>query len=100
MLTVIHLKQGETLLGLLRVQGSDFPWTQCTFEPTPAFEAVRPLFEHELRVLESRDMDAWSEAYRAIVDLNLNLIDPHTGTEVGEGDFLLHINGNSARLRY
>jgi hypothetical protein len=100
MLTIIHLKRGETLLGVLHVVGSEFPWTRCTFDATPDFEQVRPLFEDELAVLETKDMEAWAASYNKIVALKLQLVDAATGSEVGDGDFLLHIRGDEAWLRY
>jgi hypothetical protein len=100
MLTNIYLKRGDTLLGTLRVVGAEHPWTLCEFEPQPPFEEVRPLFEHEIALLDANDMSAWAEAYQQIAHLNLRLIDASSGNDVGDGDFLLHIRGNEARLRY
>ena len=93
-----QLKRGEELLGVLRSCGSDFPWVVCSFEPTKSFAEVEPLFEVELRLLDADEMEAWESAYGRITSLGLRLIDEEGGEEVGE--FLLHIRGNEAWVRY
>jgi hypothetical protein len=93
-----YLKRGEELLGVLRLTGSDFPWVNCEFEPTAAFAGVQPVFQEELRLLESDNMDAWQMAYDEINALGLQLIVARDETVISE--FVLHIYGNEASFRY
>ena len=41
-----YLKRADTLLGVLELCGGDFPWHEDKFEPTAAFNEVRPLLEY------------------------------------------------------
>ncbi len=92
------LLRGQTRLGVLRLVDVDQPWFECTFEPTAAFEQVRELFYEERRLLEVGDMGAWSSAWERIAAQQLAL-EPLDGS--GRVDeFLLHIDGETARLRY
>ena len=94
----LHLKRGEELLGVLRSRDSDFPWLICEFEAAENFSAVKSLFEEELRLLESDEMDQWQNAYERINALGLKLIDVEVNNEIDE--FLLHIKDREAWVRY
>jgi hypothetical protein len=48
---------GDLRLGALWLSDVDQPWYYCAFEPTPAFEAIRPLFEAANKALRARDFD-------------------------------------------
>ncbi len=98
-LSVVQLKRDQIVLGVLAVRDLDFPWINCAFEPTPAFAEVQPLFEAEAAIGPD-DEDAWIAAYEAIMALNLRLIDAVNGDDLGEGEFLLHIDGDQAQFRY
>jgi hypothetical protein len=95
--------QGETQLGTLVVDDMDMPWFYCDFVPEAAFEAVRPLFEREIAIIEAEtgdvevDQDPWILAWQDIEALGLSLI-----RDKGEpiDRLLLHINGNRAWFRY
>jgi hypothetical protein len=92
------LKRGETTLGTLRPYNTDFPRTNCKFEPTQGFDEIKPLFEEELRLLDAEDFTAFEEAYEKIQALGLSLV-PADGRQIIE-DFLLHILGDEAWFRY
>jgi hypothetical protein len=97
----IELKQGELLLGTLETTDLDQPWVICKFTPTPAFEAVKPLFDAELELIEGSDdleIDAWEMAYSRIDELGLQLV-PVNG-EPSISEFVLHIDGSEAWFRY
>ena len=89
---------GDSVLGMLTLDDLDMPWLCCHFTPTPSFEQVRPLFVAELEVLEGQwDEEQWEKAYAAIVALELRLVGDD-GQIIDE--FLLHIDGDTARFRY
>jgi hypothetical protein len=94
----LHLKRGEELLGVLHQYDLDQPWFTCKFEPTAGFSQVRHLFQEELELLESDQMDEWQIAYERIHALGLKLIDIQSHKEID--DFLLHIQGTEAWFRY
>ena len=94
----LHLKHGEDLLGVLQRYDSDFPWFKCSFEATANFSQVKHLFDDELVLLEANQMDEWEVAYQRINALGLKLVDSETKEEIGE--FLLHIQGSEAWVRY
>lgn len=54
--------RGKELLAELVVTGGDFPWLNARMRPAPGFEAIRPLFEQELRALERIDACARAAA--------------------------------------
>ena len=95
---VFNLMRGNELLGVLRSYEADFPWMNCKFKSTNEFEIVRPLFETELTVLESDDIEKWEESYKPIEKLNLSLLDTDKN-EIIE-NFLLHIQGDEAWFRF
>ena len=90
----------ETVFGRLTLQhdGADMFWHDGTFAPTPAFDAIAPLFVETLRLLEGDEMDAFEVAYERIVALGLGLHPIEGGDPIRE--FLLHIDGGQARVRY
>ncbi len=95
---VWRLVQGEELLAELIVTGGDFPWLNARIRAMPGFEAVRPLFEEELRALEHIDDDlgSWQAAYDRIRRA-VSLLYPE-GRPVPE--FLLHVDGEDAWWRW
>ena len=93
-----QLKQKGKLLGTLRYYESNFPWTNCKFEPTEAFQAVKSLFDEEIELLEKDDIENWEIAYDRINDLSLELINLEDENIIGE--FLIHIEGDEAWFRY
>jgi hypothetical protein len=95
-----HLKQKDVLIGTLRSVDIDFPWINCKFEPTEAFQPLKHLFDAEVKVLnvDPFDLDEWEAAYGAIEALNLDLQCHDNGEQI-EG-FLLHIQADDAWFRY
>jgi hypothetical protein len=91
------LMRGRTRLGVLQVVDVDQPWFVCAFEPTAAFEQVRELFEEEQRLLDADEMDAWSGVWERIRAQQL-VLEPLDHRLRVEG-FLLHVDGQTARLR-
>lgn len=93
-----RLMRGEELLAELAVTGGDFPWLRARVRAMPGFEAVRPLFEDELRALARIDDDlgAWQAAYDRIRRA-ANLHYPE-GRPVPE--FMLHVDGEDAWWRW
>ena len=87
-----------TMLGRLEVLTSDMPWRECRFTATPAFDEYEPLFRAERKLLEDDRMSEWPAAYDRIHALGLSL-QPVAGGSAIE-TFLLHVNGERARLRY
>jgi hypothetical protein len=94
---VYLLKRGEVLIGTLYVEDTDFPWVICRFEPTSAFTPFRPLFDEDIRVGDTEDIEAWDRAYEAIAALGLQLIARESGADWG--DCLLHIQADKAWFR-
>lgn len=68
-----NLFHGERLLGTLTRTDGDMPWELGTFEPVPAFEEFRPLFDRELTLLNADRMDEWETAWGEIAALGLRL---------------------------
>lgn len=56
-----ELRRGDDLLGRMTAYAWDFPWLNCDFEPTGAFEDYRPLFEDEFHLLNPDMDDHWQE---------------------------------------
>jgi len=95
----LELHKGDGLLAVLRnIEPDDWPWYRCDFHAAAAFEQYRPLFDAELRLLETEGAnDEWDKAYGKIEDLHLSLVDP---SEARSTDlFILHVEGNQARFR-
>jgi hypothetical protein len=92
--------QGDKLLGVLTPTGIDQPWFLCDFAATPAWDAVRPVFEASTAAAESHDPDgsAAGQALQAVDDLGITLV-PAGNDSVIE-DFLLHVEGDQARYRH
>jgi hypothetical protein len=91
--STLQLMQGEIILGTLTFKDIDFPWVNCTFEPTPDFNAVKPLFDAELRAQE----DEWDQVYDKIFALGLQLVNHERNQCIDE--FLLHIEDDWASFR-
>lgn len=91
--SILYLKRAKTLLGVLKLSGADFPWHYFKFEPTAAFDEVRPLFDRK-----ETDWDNHERASQQIEALGLRLVDATDGEEV-KNSSLLYIQGHEARLR-
>ncbi|MGK5500681.1 hypothetical protein [Streptomyces sp. URMC 125] len=95
---VWRLRRGEEEVGKLSLEGVDMFWHDCRFEASSGWPALRPLFEASHAAWERQDTDAAVEADEAIYALGLELV-PEDGSEPIT-DFLLRIDGDSARFRY
>ncbi|MBV9468618.1 MAG: hypothetical protein JO316_03520 [Abitibacteriaceae bacterium] len=98
MASTFHLKQNETLLGVLHQDGGDFPWFDARFEPTPAFEEYQPLFARELELLEAEEWEEWDKVYLQFQQSGIYLFDVAEAIRIDE--FILHIKGDEAWFRY
>jgi hypothetical protein len=68
------LVMGDLRLGALWLTDVDQPWYYCAFEPTPAFEAVRPLFDAANQALKTREFDAAAELLEEIAARGVCLV--------------------------
>jgi hypothetical protein len=95
----LHLVREDKLLGTLRPYSSDMFWTDCKFEATDEFQKIKPLFDEELKLVESDEfnVEKWEEIAGKIEDLNLKLISLEDERIIQE--FLLHIKDDEARIR-
>jgi len=73
-----ELIRGETVLGVVTINGGDFPWLYADFAATPAFAEVKPLFDRAAQLLDSDD-ETWEEAYAAVDALGVRLMNLRTG---------------------
>lgn len=89
---------GGTILADLTVDEHDWPWVYAKLAPRPGFDALRPLFEHELTLLDDieNNVDAWEIAYDKIRS-SLTLLFPD-GSEVPE--YLLHVKNDDVWWRW
>ena len=95
-----QLRRNEQLLGTLRQYNVNFPWVECKFTPTEAFQEFKPLFDEEVEFMGSGafDVEEWDAVYRKIIDLNLEIYDLTEKSSITE--FLLHIKDDEAWFRY
>jgi hypothetical protein len=86
------------LLGKLTRTGSDMPWWVGGFDPAPAFESLRSVFDKERELLEAdEDMDAWGQAWE---ELSQGLVLKPLDGRPPITEFLLHIDERTATWRY
>ena len=101
----LQLVRGGVVLGTIepRPPEAGSPWHSGAFEPSPEFESVRELFEHELRLLrenttdDPEQWDEWEAAHEALHDPGLRL-EARDRSFVAE-DILIHIDGPEAWWR-
>jgi hypothetical protein len=87
-----------TALGRVELTSADMFWSEGRFTPTPAFDSIAPLFRAELELLNGDAWEAWEEAYARIDALGLELRPLGGGAPIRE--FILHVDGESAQVRY
>lgn len=73
-------------------------WTDCRFEPSTGWPALKPCIDASRAAWERKDQDAAIAADEAISALGLELVPEGEGEVIR--DFLLRINGDTARFRY
>jgi hypothetical protein len=93
----LGLLRGGVLLGRLTLVGGEQPLLHYRFQATPAFREVEPLFAAELETFQADDLDRWQAEYDKIRAPGLALELPDGG--VYAGDFVVHVEGDKARLR-
>jgi hypothetical protein len=101
----LELVRGNDVLGTIEVKPgeSDLPWYSGAFSPSEKFEAVRGLFEHELRLLrENKNDDAaqwedWEAAHAELHEPGVRLQSPDRTYAADE--ILIHIDGAEAWWR-
>ncbi|MEV6311113.1 hypothetical protein AB0M10_21235 [Streptomyces sp. NPDC051840] len=91
------MRQGVHL-GTLVLARVDQPWFVCGFRATSDWEASRPTVEAWTRAVDGDDEDEMICALEAVDALGLSLV-PVAGAEA-IGDFLIHVEGRTARFRY
>jgi hypothetical protein len=101
----LELFRGDVVLGTIDLKpgDGDLPWRTGSFRPTADFEAVRELFERELRLLranEENDSALWDD-WEAV---HAELHEPGIRLEARDGSYaaeeiLIHINGAEAWWR-
>ncbi|WP_241845124.1 hypothetical protein [Streptomyces silvensis] len=73
-------------------------WTDCRFEPAPAWDELRPLFAASRDAWRQGDREAALAADEAIHAEGLTLVPTTDGALIT--DFLIRIEGNVARFRH
>jgi hypothetical protein len=66
-----ELRKGGAVLGTLTAYGWQYPWLDCDFDATDAFDDYRDLFVGEFRLLDASEREVadweWENAYRKII---------------------------------
>jgi hypothetical protein len=101
----LELVRGNDVLGTIDVKpgDADLPWYSGVFHPSPGFESVRDLFEHELQLLranttdDSAQWDDWEAVHAELHEPGLRL--RNTDTSFTADDILIHIDGTEAWWR-
>ncbi len=91
-------RQGATLARLTGTQ-PDMPWFEAAFEPTPAFEPFRSLFDQWAALLDRPDLDLleWERIAEQVRSLGVRIVSDD-GRTIDE--FALYVRGNRCRFRY
>ena len=100
---VFLLEREGTLLGRLNLLNAQSLAARCTFEPAPAFEPYRALFEEDKALAEQLTYDNSPAAFKragAVQERqSLSLTLRREGGRSGYRDFLLGIDGEHAEFR-
>jgi hypothetical protein len=96
---ILYVYKDDALLATLsNIQLFDWPWYKCSFQPTPAFEPYKALFDRELELLEGNGADEeWFSIYSEIENLSLRLFYPEQPKSTAL--FFLHVDGKTARFK-
>lgn len=94
------LMQGDVHVGTLALDQVAQPWFECRFRPTSAWEPLRPTVEAWTRAVESDDSDEHEiiRALEAVDALKLALVSVPDSETIE--DFLIHVEGDTARFRH
>ncbi|MBL7495275.1 hypothetical protein I6A84_25920 [Frankia sp. CNm7] len=93
-----QLRQGDRLVGTLTLEEIDMFWSDCHFEPAPAWEDLRPLFAASRAAWGRGDEQAALAADEAIFAAGLILVPNGGGDPITE--FLIRIDEETARFRH
>ncbi|AJF70497.1 hypothetical protein [Streptomyces vietnamensis] len=93
-----QLRQDDRLVGTLTLEEIDMFWSDCRFEPAPAWDDLRPLFAASRDAWVRGDEEAALAADEAIHAEGLILVPDEGGDPIT--DFLIRINGETARFRH
>jgi len=101
----LQLFRGDALLGAIDVKpgDGDLPWRSGAFRPSASFEAVRGLFEQELRLLRANEADDsalwddWEEVHAELHEPGIRLEAADKSYTADE--ILIHIDGSEAWWR-
>jgi hypothetical protein len=101
----LELVRGDAVLGTIEVKPgeADFPWYSGAFHPTTDFEAVRGLFDHELRLLranttnDAAQWDDWESVHAELHEPGIRLMAADRSYAADE--ILIHIEGSVAWWR-
>ena len=101
----LRLFRGDALLGMIDVKpgDGDLPWRTGSFRPSADFEAVRELFERELRLLRANESDDsalwddWEAVHAELHEPGIRL--EATDRSYAADEILIHINGAEAWWR-
>jgi hypothetical protein len=76
------------------------PWFEASFAPEPAFEDVRPLFDHAQALVETEpfDAEAWEETWKRVRSLGVRLVPSDGSGDIDE--FAMYVDGATCRFRY
>ena len=97
--STLRLVRGDKFLGtvVLKPIEAGSPWRSGAFTPTPAFQSVKGLFDHELRLLRANtnddpaQWDEWEAAHEELHEPGLRL-ESEDRSFVAE-EILVHIEG-------
>ncbi|MER5877620.1 MULTISPECIES: hypothetical protein [unclassified Streptomyces] len=95
---VWRLCRGHEVVGVLTLEAIDMFWTDCRFEPSNGWPALKPFVDASRAAWGSRDQDAGIKADEAIYALGLELVPDNGGAVIR--DFLLRIDGDTATARF
>ncbi len=101
----LNLVRGGQVLGAIEVKPGEKnqPWHNGDFHPAASFEAVRGLFEQELRLLrantdnEDAQWEEWEAVHEELHEPGLRLESPDASYIADE--ILIHIDGGEAWWR-
>jgi hypothetical protein len=93
-----ELRLNDRLVGTLVVEGQDMYWSECRFQPGPAWEDFRPLNDRAGEAWRRGDREAARAADDAIMASGLVLVPCDGGSFITPT--MVRINGDRARFRY
>jgi len=92
-----ELYRGESLLGIIVHETDDFPTHKGTFYPSGEFDDIASLFEKEIRLLESGNLEEW-QLTRTEIDRPVITLKPVGGGKIILNP-LIHIEGKEVWWR-